>query len=102
GGDVLILVQELEHGGFREALDLPARRAGITLEKSADSPQARRRAAMLDVVRWAAQQYHECLLSSPLADEARRYLDERGLEDETVRAWGLGFAPGAGDWLAGG
>jgi DNA primase len=98
-GDVLTFVQEFEHVGFREALELLARRAGITLEKSADSPQARRRAAMLDVVRWAAQQYHECLLSAPLADEARRYLDERGLEDETVRAWGLGFAPRAGDWL---
>jgi DNA primase len=98
-GDVITFVQEFEHVGFREALELLARRAGIKLEKSADSPQARRRAAMLDVVRWAVQQFHECLLTSPLAEEARRYLDERGLEDETVRAWGLGYAPLAGDWL---
>jgi DNA primase len=98
-GDVISFVQEFEHVSFHEALELLARRAGITLEKSANSPHARRRALMLDVVRWAAQQFHECLLSSPLADEARRYLDERGLEDETVRAWGLGFAPRAGDWL---
>ncbi len=27
---------------------------------------------MLDVVRWAAQQFHECLLDDPLAEEARR------------------------------
>ncbi len=98
-GDVLTFVQEYEHVGFPEALELLARRAGITLQKSADSAQNRRRALMFDVVRWAAQQFQECLLSSPLADEARRYLDGRGLEDETVRAWGLGFAPRAGDWL---
>jgi DNA primase len=98
-GDVITFVQEFEHVGFREALELLARRAGITLEKSANSPQSQRRARMLDVVNWAAQQYHDCLMTSPLADEARRYLDERGLEDETVRAWGLGFAPRAGDWL---
>jgi DNA primase len=98
-GDVIRFVQEYEHVTFPEALEMLALRAGITLEKSADSPQARRRALMLDVVRWAAQQFHECLLTSPLADEARRYLDERGLEDETVRAWGLGFAPRTGDWL---
>ena len=98
-GDVIAFVQEFEHVTFLEALELLARRAGITLEKSANSPQARRRASMLDVVRWAAQKFHECLLTSPLADEARRYLDERGLEDETVRAWGLGYAPRSGDWL---
>ncbi len=98
-GDVISFVQEHERVGFREALELLARRAGITLEKSADSPQARRRALMLDVVRWAAQQFHECLLHAPEAAGARRYLDGRGLEDETVRAWGLGFAPPSGDWL---
>src|SRR5262249_19293954 len=39
------------------------------------------------------------LLDSPLAEEARRYLGERGLKGETVRKYGLGYAPGSGDWL---
>ena len=51
-------------------------------------------------MRWAAQLYHDCLLESPMADEARRYLGERQLTGETVRKWQLGFAPAAGDWLA--
>jgi DNA primase len=50
-------------------------------------------------VRWAAQQYHDCLLHSPLAADARRYLDQRGLEDETVRGYGLGYAPRTRTWL---
>jgi DNA primase len=54
---------------------------------------------MLDIVRWAQEQYHRCLLDSPAAEAARRYLDGRGLMDESVRRFGLGFAPPAGDWL---
>ena len=98
-GDVLTFVQKFDRVGFTEALELLARRAGISLEKTVVSPQARTRALMLDVVRWAAQQYHECLLDSPLAEEARVYVGQRGLKGETVRKYELGFAPRTGDWL---
>jgi DNA primase len=100
-GDVISFVQEHEHVTFLEALELLARRANITLEpaREGDNSSALRRALLLDVFRWAAQQYHECLLDSPLAEEARGYLSERGLKGETVRKYGLGFAPGSGDWL---
>jgi DNA primase len=98
-GDVITFVQEYERVGFAEALELLARRAGITLEKTQDSAQSQGRALMLDSIRWAAQQFHECLLDSPLAEEARRYLGSRGLSGETVRRYGLGYAPRIGDWL---
>jgi DNA primase len=98
-GDVITFIQEHERVDFREALELLARRAGITLEKRADSPKTRSRALMLDVVQWAAQQYHDCLLNSPMAEDARRYLGGRGLTGETVRRFGLGYAPASGDWL---
>jgi DNA primase len=98
-GDVFTFIQEIERVDFREALELLARRAGITLEKTADSPQNRGRAAMLDVVRWSAEQYQRCLLDSPLAETARKYLAERHLAGETVRRFGLGYAPGTGTWL---
>ena len=54
---------------------------------------------MLDGVRWASDLYQRCLLDSPLAEAARRYLGERRLAGETVRRFGLGFAPPHGDWL---
>ena len=98
-GDVLTFVQKYDKVSFIEALELLARRAGISLEKATVSPQARTRALMLDVVRWAAKQYHECLLDSPLAEEARAYVGKRGLKGETVRRYELGFAPRTGDWL---
>ncbi|MFN9999700.1 MAG: DNA primase, partial [bacterium] len=34
-----------------------------------------------------------------MAADARSYLSSRGLEDEIIRQFGLGFAPGKGDWL---
>jgi DNA primase len=98
-GDVISFIQQHEHVGFVEALELLARRAGIVLEKSSDSPQHQRRSAMLDVVRWAAQQYHQFYLDAPEAEDARRYVGERGLLGETARKYQLGYAPYAWDWL---
>jgi len=98
-GDVISFVQEFEHVGFQEALELLARRAGIALDSLKKSPHEPNRAFMLDVTRWAAGQFQECLLESPLAESARLYLGERKLLGETVRRFGLGFAPPLGDWL---
>jgi DNA primase len=100
-GDVIAFVQEHDRVDFREALDLLARRAGIKRENSDPSPQNQGRALMLEAVRWAADQFHQCLLDtkSPTADAARVYLGQRGLLDETIRRYGLGFAPPMGQWL---
>jgi DNA primase len=98
-GDVLSFVQEYERVDFPEALELLARRAGIVLEKGPPSPHAQNRALMLETVRWAAQQFHQCLMEDPAAGEACAYLESRGLTDETIQRWLLGFAPPAGTWL---
>ena len=79
-GDVLTFVQEHEKISFPEALELLARRAGITLEKTGDSQQNRGRAVMLEVMRWAADQFQRCLLDAPVAQAARHYLAERQAE----------------------
>jgi DNA primase len=98
-GDVISFVQEHERITFPEALELLARRAGIVLENSGASPQAQGRALMLETIRWAAEQFHRCLLDDPIAEPARSYLGERRLLGETVRRFGLGYAPLSGDWL---
>ncbi|HKI34422.1 MAG TPA: DNA primase [Gemmataceae bacterium] len=98
-GDVISFVQEHERITFPEALELLARRAGIPLENQGASPQAQGRALMLETIRWAAEQFQRCLLDDALAEQARQYLGERRLLGETVRRFGLGFAPPAGDWL---
>jgi DNA primase len=98
-GDVINFVQEFERVSFPEALELLARRAGISLEKIVPKTLGPSRASMLDVMRWAGEQFQACLLESPLAEAARVYLGERKLTGETVHRFGLGYAPGIGNWL---
>jgi DNA primase len=98
-GDVISFVQEHERLDFREALELLARRAGIPLEKGGGDRHADGRPAMLEVMRWAAEQFQKCLLDAPEAQAARLYLGERHLSGETIRRFGVGYAPAGGDWL---
>ena len=100
-GDVFTFIMERERVDFLEARELLARRAGITLEKAGGRTQNPDRAGMIEAVQWAAELYHACLLETPTpeAEAARVYLGERKLTGETVRRFGLGFAPPTGDWL---
>ena len=98
-GDVFTFIMDHERVSFPEAQELLARRAGITLEKIADSPQNRSRAVMLDLVKWAEGEYQVCLRGSPSAEAARKYLTERRLDGETIGRFGLGYAPDSWDWL---
>lgn len=100
-GDVINFVQEYERVTFPEALELLARRAGISLDSLKKPTHGPSRASMLDVVRWAAEQFQQCLLDDPAAEAARLYLGERKLTGETVRRWGLGYAPDQWEWLVG-
>jgi len=100
-GDVFNFVQEMDHVTFPEALETLARRAGISLEKNQKISTGPSKAGMLDVMKWAAALYQRCLLEHPQADLARKYLGERKLSGETVRKFGLGFAPDSWEWLVG-
>ncbi len=96
-GDVFTFVQEFEKVDFINARAILARRVGISLE--GESSASSGRVLLLEVMRWAAQKYQECLIDSPLAEAARLYLSERKLNAATIRQFGLGFAPLQGDWL---
>jgi DNA primase len=96
-GDVFTFVSEFEKITFREARELLARRAGINLEGS--PVENVRRGKLLDSMKWAEKLYQDCLLENELGERARLYVGERKLNGPTVRAFGLGYAPAAGDWL---
>ncbi|MCI0459808.1 MAG: DNA primase [Gemmataceae bacterium] len=100
-GDVLSFVQEQERISFNEALELLAKRAGISLEKWGNPAHDQGRARMLEAMQWAAEQFQLCLLDSDDAEPARHYLGQRQLNGETVRRFGVGYAPLAGEWLVG-
>lgn len=98
-GDVFTFVQHMEKVNFREARALLAAKAGIALREQPSSEDLSR-SQLLDAVRWAEKAYQQCLLEDSGSDRARRYLGERRLAGRTVRDFGLGYAPGEGDWLA--
>ncbi len=97
GGDVFSFVQETQGVEFVDALELLARRAGITLVRDpADVRQRGRRGAAVEALRRAIDVYHHRLKAAPEAGPARAYLRHRGYDADIIGEWRLGFA--AVDW----
>ena len=104
GGDVFSFVMQREGVDFREALTMLADRAGIALAPagrggSAWAADAGGKRTLYEAAAWAERQFCECLAQSPEAEEARRYLQERGIEAESRAAFHLGFSPDRWQWL---
>ncbi len=103
GGDVFSFIMQKEGCDFREALQMLADRAGIQL-----SPQGQRRAepgspddknTLLACCEWATRQFHDCLLKSDAAKEARNYVEDRAITPFSVERFAIGFAPDDWTWL---
>lgn len=98
-GDAISFVREKENLAFVEAMEFLARRAGIELRYSRD-PEARARRShrerLLAIHEWACGFYERCLWQDEVGAEARLYLQERGLHQDTCRRFRLGWAPGRG------
>ncbi len=104
GGDAIKLVGELKSFSFVEAVSHLAEHFGVELKFEGRSPEeakhaqqrAARRRSAYKALAVATAYYHKYLLKSPAAEEARRYLKERGLERSTIEEFRLGYAPPRG------
>lgn len=101
GGDVIKFVEEKEGVGFAEAVELLADRYGVELEREKEDPQAERRRErrrrLEQLLDRSAAYYANYLWESEEAGKARDYLAGRGLREEALRAFGVGYAPSAWD-----
>jgi DNA primase len=101
GGDVIKFVEEKDGLGFAEAVELLADRYGIELEREQEDPRAeakrQRRRRLEQLLDRTATFYSSYLWESQEAGKAREYLAGRGLEEEVLRDFGVGFAPSAWD-----
>ncbi|MCU1361658.1 MAG: dnaG, partial [Ilumatobacteraceae bacterium] len=97
-GDVFTFIQEIEHVDFVTAVEQLAAKAGLQLNYTSggESRERQRRKQLVEAVRSAVDWYHERLLTSPDAREARDYLRRRGLAGDVARNFKLGWAPD--DW----
>src|SRR5207237_1274636 len=99
-GDVFSFVQKIENITFPEAVRAVAQKLNIPLPKASDSSpseakEAKLRTVLLDVHERACAFFQECL-RRPEGARAREYLAGRGLDEETIRRFRIGYAPDSG------
>lgn len=93
GGDVFTFYQEFNRVDFREALEELAKIAGIKLKNNFDEGQNKNRKRMFETNIEVAKFYHYILMSHPLGVIAKKYVMDRGITEETINKFGIGFSP---------
>src|SRR5215469_18633083 len=104
GGDVFKFVMEMEKSTFPEAIRTVAEKCGIVIPKPRErSPEERRenqqRSELVEMHRETAAFFARALHDSSEGKVAAAYLEDRGLDREAMKRFGLGFAPSSGDAL---
>jgi DNA primase len=99
-GDVFTFIQKIENITFPEAVRLVAQKLGIPLPKASystpgEAKEARLRGQLLDVHERAVAFFQECL-RRPEGANARAYLAGRGLNEEMIARFRIGYAPDSG------
>jgi len=99
-GDVFAFIQKVENITFPEAVRLLAQKLGVPMPKvTFSSPEEARNAhlrmELLDVHVRATAFFQDCL-RRPEGANAREYLKGRGLDDETIARFRIGYAPDSG------
>ena len=101
GGDAFKFVQQTEALEFQEAVELLAERSGVRVEREEDDPRAeqrrRRRERLQSLLERAARFYATYLRDSTEAGGARKYLASRGLSEEVLAEFRVGYSPSAWD-----
>ena len=103
GGDAIGFLRDVEHLEFAEAVERLAKDAGVTLRYEGDTPAERRvaskRQALVRANEAAFELYHRTLLEAKEGEEARAYLETRGIDREVAAEFEIGYAPGHPDFL---
>jgi DNA primase len=104
GGDVFTFVMEMEKCPFPEAVRIVAEKCGIPIPRPKErTPEERKenqqRSALIEMHREAQSFFVKQLETTAEGKAARAYLEDRGLNAETIARFGIGYAPAGGDIL---
>ncbi|HEX9503941.1 MAG TPA: DNA primase [Patescibacteria group bacterium] len=95
GGDIFEFIKLTENVEFNDALKILADRAGVELKRQ--TPQQvevdKKKDVLYEINSAAAKYFVRVLWESNAGSEALSYLRKRGLSDQTIKNWSLGFAP---------
>ena len=103
GGDAIGFLRDVEHLEFSEAVERLAKDAGVTLRYEGDTAAERRmaskRQALVRANEAAFELYQRTLLEAKEGEEARVYLESRGIDREVAAEFVVGYAPPHPDFL---
>lgn len=88
GGDIFSFVEQIEGLDFKGALKVLAEKAGVTIEYSRGRPEERDEKDRLFKLLEVATIFYTSRLNEP----AKKYLKERGINENTIKEFRLGFA----------
>ena len=95
GGGAISFIMEIENVSFRDAVEMLAQRAGMTVpEDNTSEEKAGRNRRLLELNRDAARHFHE-MLKSPIGRPALEYINGRGISKDVITRFGIGAAPDA-------
>ncbi len=98
GGDVFTFVEEIESLDFRETLKMLAEKAGVQLEEYKGAPQEKdHKKRTLEALELATKFFETQLWKGMGKEKILGYLNERGISDDSIRNFRLGFAPAGWD-----
>ena len=102
-GDMFTFVSEMEHVSYKEAIETLAKKAGVELKKqsSADIARVSKEKAIQELYNRITKTFHNILLNQKIADNARKYVEKRGISQEYCDRFQLGYAPADSKWLYG-
>src|SRR5699024_6687540 len=102
GGNVITFMMEIEGFTFYDALKFLSDRSGIELPVDTEKGKAisQDNQSVLSAYEWLSKLYHHLLIHSKDGKEGYQYFKERGITDETIDLFQLGFAPNSQDFTA--
>jgi len=93
GGDHFAFLKQVEGMEFKDSLEYLAQKAGVKLKGYKKSDQDLRRERLLKLHNLAAEAYHHLLTSHKIGKEAYKYLTSRGITDDSIETFLIGYAP---------
>ncbi len=84
-----MLLEKIE---FREALQILAKKAGVELKTDTIQNQANDERSILTKLYQEIAGFYATSFWGPDGLEARKYITQRGLSEETLKTWGIGYS----------
>ncbi len=99
GGDIFQFVMNIEGVEFGDALRLLANKANVELKRQDPQVETKRK-RLFEICELSTLFFERQLHSSKQGKKAKEYLLERGMTEETIKKWRLGYAPISKDGLS--